>query len=306
MSDAHRATLSSTYTSDTSGLTAVDAKVQADTTCGQAVADGRTVVTDYRVYLLLVPQTHLVAASDTGTYAAGPAVRRRAQGPGRDRRADRPAGEGDRAGQARRHDRAAWTPPRAHCSGVADAMLALKPADIPAQLATIDGYRAKVASAHPDLRQAIADAKALKPCSATRCPARRRAPPPPHPQLTPPSRWSLARARKGSGSDHPPAMSLAHSFSLGCCTEGRMLRRRYGMTVTASRTAAAGASCEHACRLLTSRTPVVRVPGTHHVEDARTEPPPPWQWSTRITAGTSDGSSRSVRARPARQASAPG
>ena len=47
-------------------------------------------------------------------------------------------------------------------SGVADAMLALKPADIPAQLATIDGYRAKVASARLDLRQAIADAKALK------------------------------------------------------------------------------------------------------------------------------------------------
>ena len=45
VSDAHRATLSATYTSDTSGLTAVDAKVQADTTCGQAVADGRTVVT---------------------------------------------------------------------------------------------------------------------------------------------------------------------------------------------------------------------------------------------------------------------
>ena len=41
VSDAHRATLSSTYTSDADGLRAVDAKVQADTTCTQAVTDGR-------------------------------------------------------------------------------------------------------------------------------------------------------------------------------------------------------------------------------------------------------------------------
>ena len=71
VSDAHRATLNATYTADASGLRTVDATVQADTTCAQAVTDGRTVVTGYRVYRLVVPQTHLVAAADSGTYAAG-------------------------------------------------------------------------------------------------------------------------------------------------------------------------------------------------------------------------------------------
>ena len=161
VSDAHRATLSSTYTSDTSGLTAVDAKVQADTTCGQAVADGRTVVTDYRVYLLLVPQTHLVAASDTGTYAAGQLS---ATEPKVQAAIDALTDPQEKAtAQAKLDDLTAKVDAAtASLSGIADAMLALKPSDIPAQLATIDGYRAKVASARQDLRQAIADAKALK------------------------------------------------------------------------------------------------------------------------------------------------
>lgn len=161
VSDAHRATLSATYTSDTSGLTAVDAKVQADTTCGQAVADGRTVVTDYRVYLLLVPQTHLVAATDTGTYAAGQLS---AAEPKVQTAIDALTDPQEKASaQAKLDDMTAKVDAATTAmSGVADAMLALKPADIPAQLATFDGYRAKVASARQDLRQAIADAKALK------------------------------------------------------------------------------------------------------------------------------------------------
>jgi hypothetical protein len=161
VTDAHRATLSGTYSADSSGLAAVDAKVQSDTTCGEAVADGRTVVTDYRVYLLLVPQTHLVAASDTGTYAAGQlaAVEPKAQA-AIDALTDP---QEKAAAQAKLDDLTAQVATATTAlSGVADAMLALNPADIPAQLATIDGYRAKVASAHEDLRRAIADAKALK------------------------------------------------------------------------------------------------------------------------------------------------
>jgi hypothetical protein len=161
VSDAHRATLSATYTADTSGLTAVDAKVQADTTCGQAVTDGRTVVTDYRVYLLLVPQTHLVAASDAGTYAAGQLA---AAEPKAQAAIDALTDPQEKAAaQAKLDDMTSKVDAATTAlDGVADAMLALKPADIPAQLATIDGYRAKVGTAHQDLRQAVADAKALK------------------------------------------------------------------------------------------------------------------------------------------------
>ena len=135
--------------------------MQADTTCGQAVTDGRTVVTDYRVYLLLVPQTHLVAAADTGTWAAGQlgAAEPKVQ-TAIDALAD-PTTKA--AAQAALDDmKAQLDGVTTSLSGIADAVLALKPADIPAQLATIDGYRAKVATAHTDLAKALADAKQLK------------------------------------------------------------------------------------------------------------------------------------------------
>jgi hypothetical protein len=161
VTDTHRATLTATYSADSGGLKAVDAKVQADTTCGQAVTDGRTVVTDYRVYLLLVPQTHLVAASDTGTYAAGQLA---AAEPKVQAAIDALTDPQEEAtAQAKLDDMTARVQAATSAlGGVDDGMLALKPADIPSQLATIDGYRAKVASAHEDLRRALADAKALR------------------------------------------------------------------------------------------------------------------------------------------------
>jgi len=157
----HRSTLSSTFAADRTGLTAVDAKVQADTTCGQAVTDGRTVVTDYRVYLLLVPQTHLVAASDTGTWAAGQLT---AAEPKAQAAIDALTDPQEKASaQAKLYDmKTHLGAATAALSGVADAMLAINPTDIPAQLATIDGYRAQVASARTDLAQAVADARALR------------------------------------------------------------------------------------------------------------------------------------------------
>jgi hypothetical protein len=161
VTDAHRATLTATFSADSAALAAVDATVQGDTTCGQAVADGWKVVTDYRVYLLLVPQTHLVAASDLGTYAAGqltaaePKVRAAI-----DALTDP---QEKAAAQAKLDDMTTQVNGATSAlSGVADGMLALKPADIPAQLATIAGYRAKVATAHADLAKALADARDLR------------------------------------------------------------------------------------------------------------------------------------------------
>jgi hypothetical protein len=161
VSDTHRATLSSTYTSDAAGLRDVDAKVQADTICTQAVADGRTVVTDYRVYRLLVPQTHLVAASDTGTYAAG---RLAAAEPKVQAAIDALTDPQKKAtAQSQLDDlKANVEAATASFAGVGDGMLALKPADIPAKESVIDGYRAKVRAGHADLAKALADAKSLK------------------------------------------------------------------------------------------------------------------------------------------------
>lgn len=161
VTDGHRGTLSGTYTADVSGLRSADAQVQADTTCTQAVTDGRTVVTSFRVYLLLAPQTHLVAAADTGTFAA---VQLAAAEPKAQAAIDALTDPTTKAAaQAKLDDlKTQVSTAQSDLAGVADGALALVPANIPAAEPTLAGYRAKVSSAHAALAQAVADAKALR------------------------------------------------------------------------------------------------------------------------------------------------
>ena len=161
VTDAHRATLAGLFTADAAGLHSVDATVHADTTCKQAVTDGRTVVTDYRVYMLLVPQTHLVAASDTGTYAAGrlAAVEPKLQA-GIDAITD-PTKKAQ--AQAAFDDLVAQTKTATDdFAGVGDVVLGLKPADMPAGQATLDTERAKVTSGRAALATALHDASTIR------------------------------------------------------------------------------------------------------------------------------------------------
>jgi hypothetical protein len=135
--------------------------VHADTTCKQAVTDGRTVVTDYRVYMLLAPQLHLVAASDTGTYGAGrlAAVEPKLQA-GIDAITD-PTKKAQ--AQAAFDDLVAQTKTATDdFAGVGDVVLGLKPADMPAGQATLDTERAKVTSGRTALATALHDATTIR------------------------------------------------------------------------------------------------------------------------------------------------
>jgi hypothetical protein len=161
VTDAHRATLSALFTSDAAGLAATDATVQADTTCKQAGTDGRTVVTSYRVYLLLAPQTHLVAASDTGAFGAGKlaAVEPKLQA-GIAAIAD-PAKKAQ--AQAAYDDLVAQTTSATDdFAGVGDAVLALVPADIPAQQSVVTAEQSKVQAGRAALTLALKDAKTIQ------------------------------------------------------------------------------------------------------------------------------------------------
>lgn len=64
LTSADRAKLEGQITSDESGLTALDATIQGDTTWQQAHADCQRIVTDYRVYVLENPKIHEVIAAD--------------------------------------------------------------------------------------------------------------------------------------------------------------------------------------------------------------------------------------------------
>jgi len=65
LSAANQAPLDQLISQDTNGLTALKARIDTDTTYAALVSDARSIVTAYRVYVLVVPQVHLAAAADT-------------------------------------------------------------------------------------------------------------------------------------------------------------------------------------------------------------------------------------------------
>jgi hypothetical protein len=65
LTDADRAALQSQLAADTSGLTALRAQVDGETDVTTLRADLKTIVTDFRIYVLMVPKTAEVIAADT-------------------------------------------------------------------------------------------------------------------------------------------------------------------------------------------------------------------------------------------------
>ena len=64
VSSGDKAALEGQISADATGLTALDATIQADTTYHQAWADCQTIVTRYHVYVLEDPKIHEVIAAD--------------------------------------------------------------------------------------------------------------------------------------------------------------------------------------------------------------------------------------------------
>jgi hypothetical protein len=67
-------TLETNLNSDISGLQALDAKIQSDTTVQQALADRAQILTGFRVYLLVLPVVNLVIQTDFITNVEIPAI----------------------------------------------------------------------------------------------------------------------------------------------------------------------------------------------------------------------------------------
>jgi hypothetical protein len=65
LQSAHKATLAKLVADQRTGLTALRAKVQGETTAAGLKADAQSMVHDYRVFLLTGPKVRLTAAIDT-------------------------------------------------------------------------------------------------------------------------------------------------------------------------------------------------------------------------------------------------
>ena len=160
VTSSHRTALSALYASDKAGLDAVNAKVQGDSTCKVAHADAQAIVADYRVYLLVVPQSGLTLAADAGTSGASalagaePALHKAITlmpaGPSKDQAQALYADLADQVSAA-----------QSDFDGVGDTVLALTPSGYPGNAGTLAAQTAKVTAGGKALGKAASDASQL-------------------------------------------------------------------------------------------------------------------------------------------------
>ncbi len=154
---AHRATLTNLVDSDRSGLSTLATTIQGDTTLAQCRSDVQSIVTRFRVYVLVVPQVHITIAADAlqaaDTTLAGleqklsTAIQNAHLNPGQQQRASEALTDYDtHVGNA-----------AALIKGQADAVLALTPAGYPGTTTTLKSAHTNLESAHADLKAARAD-----------------------------------------------------------------------------------------------------------------------------------------------------
>jgi hypothetical protein len=70
LSDAHRTTLQSQLQADTTGLTALEAKIKAEIDPVKLNAECRSIFEDFRIFALVLPRTELVIAADNELFTA--------------------------------------------------------------------------------------------------------------------------------------------------------------------------------------------------------------------------------------------
>jgi hypothetical protein len=144
---ANRDALTAQLAAETSGLTALKAKIDADTDLATLRADLRSIVSQYRVYLLMDPKVHLVIAADRALAAADAfdKVFARLDGkPGVD--------------QAKLADaKAKVAEARSLAGAVPGSVIPLQPPDYPGNRPTLESARDHLRTARQDLRAARAE-----------------------------------------------------------------------------------------------------------------------------------------------------
>ena len=156
----HWATLTALYSADRAGISGVNSRVQSDGTCDAIESDAQAVVTDYRVYALLVPQSGLTLAADAGTSGAGslaatePTLRLAIK-------VMRAGSTKDQAQSLYDAIAASVSAAQADFGGVGDRVLALLPSDYPGNASELKSETSKVAAGTKALAAAVSAAKQL-------------------------------------------------------------------------------------------------------------------------------------------------
>lgn len=163
LSDGHQSAIQAILDHDIAGLTALKAKVSGETT-GQAVKDdARSMVVDYRVYMLVGPQVRLTMAADVAA-AVDARLGAVADKLAKAIEAAKAAGKDVTEAQAKLdHLRSELAAAQSSLAGTADTLLGVKPSpDAEAMKAARTAARTQLREARTHLKNAVADAKAIR------------------------------------------------------------------------------------------------------------------------------------------------
>ena len=158
LTDTDRSALTSKLSSDRTGLQSLDSKIQADTDATTLRSDLESIVTAYRIYVLVAPQVHIAIAADrvSAFIALGNTIAAKIQSK---IDAAKASGKNVAAAQAALNDMKRQLQRAASAiSGVADEVIALTPSGYPGNRTTLESDRDKVLAARAHLLVARTDA----------------------------------------------------------------------------------------------------------------------------------------------------
>ena len=161
VTDADRATLTSLLTDDASGLSALKTKVGTETTVDAVRADGKSMVDDYRVYLLVAPKVHLTHVLDAETVVT--AKLQKVHDVLADKLAKDPAADTDANKELLSDMESQIKAADTTIDGKSAALLALKPGPDGKSISdSVHAIHANAKDAREDIRKAVDDAKKLR------------------------------------------------------------------------------------------------------------------------------------------------
>ena len=161
LTSAHRSEILGVLNADLAGMQSLSAKIAADTVLAQAIADYRSIFTEYRVYAVALPQAHYAAAADALTddaigHLTAAQAKLAALLAGPDKGKNTPELQAELADMLAKVNAAA-----AAINGVAAGALSVTPAQYDANHAVLQGYRDSVRTALADVASARADGAAI-------------------------------------------------------------------------------------------------------------------------------------------------
>ncbi len=161
LTDAHEGTIDAFLASSSSGLTALQATIEADTDPAALRAHCASIATDYRIFALRSPQVHLAIGGDREAAAL---ARADELVPRLQAAIDAAAAAGvdvTEATATMAHLQSTIAHAESTLAGVVDTLLGYTPSDWNANHSLLDPITAAVRSVKTDITTAIADARAI-------------------------------------------------------------------------------------------------------------------------------------------------